>query len=183
MLGQKSFAVLDRLVLVKHRPGLSLLHHGPHELGSIGKVSLGLPELFRQRMETGGRSFGLGGELAVFADLILLHEFQRSGHLFEVIHLSPSLIGWAFPGTQTPLYIHDQISTPVHSGDPSVQLWQEALARNYIPELPEMKAFPEGGRAKPDCSLLPRHKERDRTARAELMKSQNLWEQSSEVEL
>ena len=35
-------------------------------------------------METGGRSLGLGGELAVFADLMFPHELQGSGHLFEV---------------------------------------------------------------------------------------------------
>jgi len=36
-------------------------------------------------METGRRSLGFGGELVIFADLMLLHELQRSGHLFEVI--------------------------------------------------------------------------------------------------
>ena len=92
-----TLAIFSRLILVKHGPGLGVLHHSPHELGSIGKVSLGLPELLRQRMETGGRSLG---ELVIFVDLMLLHELQRSGYLFEVIYLGPPLIGWAFPGAE-----------------------------------------------------------------------------------
>lgn len=95
-------------------------------------------------METGGRSLGLGGELVIFADLMFPHELQRSSHLFEVIHLGPPLISRALPEAQPLLYIHDQIDTPGRSGSRSVQLRQGALARNYIPDLPGIKAFPEG---------------------------------------
>ena len=164
MLGQKSLAILGRLVLVKHGPGLGVLHHSPHELGSIGKVSLGLPELLCQIMETGGCGLGLGGELVIFADLMLPHELQSSGHLFEVIHLGPPLISRAFPGAQPLLYVHDQIDTPGRSWGRSIQLRHGALARNYIPDLPGIEAFPKSGRAEPSGPLLPRNKERDRTA-------------------
>ena len=110
-------------------------------------------------METGGRSLGLGGELIIFAEPMLLHELQRCGHLFEVIHLGPPLIGRALPGAQAFLYIHNQINTPGHSGSWSVQLRQGALDCNYIPDLPRIKAFPEGGRAEPGGPLLPWHKD------------------------
>ena len=66
--------------------------------GSICKVSLGLPKLLCQRMETGGRSLGPDGKPAVFAALVLLHKLQRSGHLFEVIYLGPLLMVRVFPG-------------------------------------------------------------------------------------
>ena len=59
------------------------------------------------------------------------------------------------PGAQPLLYIHDQIDTPGRSGGRSVQLRQGALARDYIPDLPRIKAFPEGRRAEPGGPLLP----------------------------
>lgn len=51
MLGKIFSAVLCGLVPVKDGAGLGVLHHGSHQLGGMGKVGLGLPKLFRQRMK------------------------------------------------------------------------------------------------------------------------------------
>ena len=48
----------------------------------MGQVSLRPPELLGQGMKTGNGILGLGGELVILGDILLLHELKRRRHLF-----------------------------------------------------------------------------------------------------
>ena len=48
----------------------------------MGKVGLGPPELLGQRVKAGNGVLGLGGELVILGDILLLHELKRRRHLF-----------------------------------------------------------------------------------------------------
>ena len=82
MLGKVFPAVLCSLVPVKDGAGLGVPHHGSHQLGGCGQVSLRPPELFGQRVKAGNGVLGLGGELVILGDILLLHELKRRRHLF-----------------------------------------------------------------------------------------------------
>ena len=95
----------------------------------------------------------------------MLPEIQeRGGHLLYVIDFGPPLIGRDFPGTQTLLYIHDQIDTARGSRHRDRLLRDRALPGDNGLDVLGIVTVPEGGCSQPGRPLLPRNKKRDRTA-------------------
>ena len=60
MLGQILFRIPGRLVAVKYRARLCVLHHRTHELGRVGERRLGVPQLPGQFVSPIHRRLGAG---------------------------------------------------------------------------------------------------------------------------
>jgi len=164
VLGKIFPAVLCGLIPVKDGAGLGVPHHGSHQLGGCGQVSLRPPELFGQSVKTGNGVLGLGGELVILCDILLLHELKCRRHLFEVIDLCPPCIGRTFAGTQPLLYIHNQIDAARGRRHRNRLLRDRALSGDDGLDVLGIVTVPKGGRPQPGRPLLSRNKKREHTA-------------------
>ena len=164
MFGKVFSAIFGGLVSVKYGAGLGVPHHGSHQLGGCGQVSLRPPELFGQSVKTGNGVLGLGGELVILGNILLLHELKCRRHLLEIVNLRPPCIGRPLAGAQPLLYIHDQIDTARGSRHGNRLLRDRSLPGDNGLDVLGIVAVPEGGCPQPGSPLLPRNKKRDRTA-------------------
>ena len=112
VLGQIFFAVPGRLVAVEHGPGLGILHHGPHEFRSAAQRLLYVPELPGQGVGAIYRRLGLGLQLVIVGQAILLEKLQGGGPLLDVVDLVPLLISRPLALGHALLNINDEVEPP-----------------------------------------------------------------------
>jgi hypothetical protein len=89
MLHKKFFAVFAGLVHLKDRPCLGILHRGRLQFHVGMKGRFGAFDLIRGRR-------GLLFQLLLIRQAVVLQKSKGGGHLFEIEHLSPSLIAGVF---------------------------------------------------------------------------------------
>ncbi len=160
VLGQIFFRIPGRLVAVKHGPCLCVLHHRPHELGSMGEGGLGVPQLPGQGVKAIHRRLGAGRKRLVIGKPMLPEIQECGGHLFEVINFGPPLVGRAFALGQTVLNVDDEIDAP---GRGRALLWQlrdRALTPAITARMSSgSKPGAQSGRAQAGRLILPRGQE------------------------
>ena len=96
MLHKKFFAVFAGLVHLKDRPCLGILHRGRLQFHVGMKGRFGAFDLIRQLVKTLRGRRGLLFQLLLIRQAVVLQKSKGSGHLFEIEHLSPSLIAGVF---------------------------------------------------------------------------------------
>lgn len=121
MRRQILFAVPGRLVAVKHRPGLGIVHHGPHQRGSSGKLILHGPELPGEGMGPVNRRFRFFRQRVIVGQAVLLEILQSGGHLLQVIELGPMFITGALALGDALLNVNGEID-PLPGGRASAAL-------------------------------------------------------------